>query len=121
MIHFKENLKNKAESLHTIKEYVDAFNDLSRIDYAISHVFTQSDLENARNLDNELYEKYPEISIMVNVANAMPRVNSPLSDSIVQQIPEVRNLVQDKFGIYAHILLKSKDIKEIKEFIDYVD
>jgi len=51
----------------------------------------------------------------------MPKVNSPIHSNNVQQLPEIERLIQDKFGIYAHILLKSKDIKEIKDFIDFVD
>ena len=58
---------------------------------------------------------------MLNVANAMPKVNSPFTNNSAQQLPEVQNLIRDKFGIYAHILLKSNNIEDIKNFIDYVD
>ena len=58
---------------------------------------------------------------MLTIANAMPKINSPIQSNNVQQLPEVERLIQDKFGIYAHILLKSKDIKDIKDFIDFVD
>lgn len=78
-------------------------------------------LKKQKKLDEELYQKYPEIAIMISVASAMPRFNSPSGNNVVQQIPEIKNLIQDKFGIYAHILLKSKDIRDIREFIDYVD
>jgi len=121
MIYFKDELRKKAEALHTLKDFADAFKDLSRIEYTINHIFTQADLEEAKKLDDELYQKYPEISIMVNVANAMPKVNFSMSNNNAQQLPEMQNLIQDKFGIYAHILLKSKDIKNIEDFIDYVD
>ena len=121
MIHFKEELREKAESLHTLKDFADAFKDLSRIENTISHIFTQADLEKAKKLDDELYQKYPEISIMLKIANAMPKVNSPCTNNSTQQLPEIQNLIQDKFGIYAHILLKSHDIKDVKDFIDHVD
>ena len=121
MIYFKDELRKKAEALHTVKDFADAFKDLSRIEYTINHIFTQADLEEAKNLDDELYRKYPEITIMLTIANAMPKVNSPIHSNNVQQLPEVERLIQDKFGIYAHILLKSKDIKDIKDFIDFVD
>lgn len=48
MIHFKEDLKNKADLLHTIKDYADAFKDLSRIEYVINHMSTQKDIEEAK-------------------------------------------------------------------------
>lgn len=121
MIYFKDELRKKADALHTVKDFADAFKDLSRIEYTINHIFTQADLEEAKKLDDELYKKYPEISIMLNIANAMPKVNSPINNNNVQHLPEVQRLIQDKFGIYAHILLKSKDIKDIKDFIDFVD
>ena len=120
MIYFKDELRKKAEALHTVKDFADAFKDLSRIEYTINHIFTQADLEEAKNLDDELYRKYPEITIMLTIANAMPKV-TPIQSNNVQQLPEVEHLIQDKFGIYAHILLKSKDIKDIKDFIDFVD
>ena len=121
MIYFKDELRKKAEALHTFKDFADAFKDLSRIEYTINHIFTQADLEEAKKLDDELYRKYPEITIMLTIANAMPKINSPIQSNTVQQLPEVERLIQDKFGIYAHILLKSKDIKDIKDFIDFVD
>lgn len=121
MIHFNEDLKNKADMLHTIKEYADAFKDLSKIEYAITHIYEIGGIENAKRLHNELFEKYPEILAMLTVAQMLPRVNTPLRNQTVQQISEVSDMIQDKFGIYTHILLKSKDIKEIKDFIDYVD
>ena len=72
-------------------------------------------------LDKELYQKYPEIMCLLKVANNTIKV-SPLSDKkFVHQIPEIENLIQDKFGIYAHILIKSNNLKDIKDFIDYVD
>ncbi len=121
MIHFKEELRNKADLLHTIKEYADAFKDLSKIEYTVTHIYEFGGIENAKSLHKELFEKYPEILAMLTVAEMLPRVNTPLRNKTVQQIPEVSDLIQDKFGIYTHILLKSKDIKEIKDFIDYVD
>ncbi len=121
MIHFKEELKNKADSLHTMKEFVDAFKDLSKIENAVTHIYDFDGIANAKSLHKELFVKYPEISAMLTTAEMLPRVNTPLGNQINQQIPEVSDLIQDKFGIYTHILLKSKYIKEIKDFIDYVD
>lgn len=74
MIYFNDELKKKAEALHTDKDFADAFKDLSRIEYTINHTFTQADLEKAKKLDDELYRKYPEITIMPTIANAMPKV-----------------------------------------------
>ena len=121
VIHFKLKLINKAEALKNIVEFADAFSDLSRIDHAIKHLYSQQEIEDAQKLDDELYVKYPEISMILNIAKTMPKTNKPLSNCNDQQIPIVANLNQDRFGIYAHILLNSKDINEISDFIDYVN
>ena len=38
MIYFKDELRKKAEALHTVKDFADAFKDLSRIEYTINHL-----------------------------------------------------------------------------------
>lgn len=118
MIYFDEKLIRLAEQLHDVKEYVDIFNDLAKIEQTINN----SDIKEARRLDKELIEKYPIIKTMLIIANSLPKINGNRNtSSFVTQVPEFEYLIQDKFGIYAHILLKSKHIKDVKEFITYVD
>lgn len=118
MIHFDENLIRYAEQLHDVKEHMDIFNDLARIEQTLNSF----NIEKARRLDNELIKKYPEIKIMLTVANSLPKININKNVlSFATQTPEFDNLIQDKFGIYAHILLKSKLISDVKDFITYVD
>ena len=57
MIYFKDELRKKAEALHTVKDFADAFKDLSRIEYTINHIFTQADLEEAKKLDDEFIQE----------------------------------------------------------------
>lgn len=67
-------------------------------------------------------EKYPTITKMLTVADNLPKINGNENvSSFTTQVPEFERLVQDKFGIYAHILLKSNYIKNIEDFISYVD
>lgn len=119
MIHFNENLSNKVMLMHSVKEFADEFNDLSKIEYLINKpLLTQYDIEEAKRLDNELYQKYPEIMYLLKVAKDMKKVNFLPRNNYVLREPQIENLIQDKFGIYAHILLKSNNIKNIKDFID---
>lgn len=118
MIHFDENLIRYAKQLHDVKEYMDIFNDLARIEQMLNSF----NIEEAQKLDNELIEKYPTIKIMLTVADSLPKINSNKNVSpFTTQATVFDNLVQDKFGIYTHILLKSNYIKNIEDFITYVD
>lgn len=119
MIHFDKNLIRHAEQLHDVKEYLDIFNDLVRIEQTLN----SSDIEKAQNLDNELIEKYPTITKMLAIADSLPKINNGNKNvsSFTTQATVFDNLVQDKFGIYAHILLKSNYIKNVEDFITYVD
>ena len=121
MIYFKKELKDKADALREIKEYADAFNDISRIENTIENLYTDEDYLKAQQLDQELIARYCEIQVMLAVANTMPKIKGLSINSSLDNTPQVvKNLNQDRFGIYAHILLKSKNIAEIKDFIDYV-
>ena len=62
---------------------------------------------------------YPIIKDMVEVANTFPKLNNSVVNNAQSTV--VDYLVQDKFGILAHVLLKSKIISDVKEFIEYVD
>lgn len=118
MIHFDKNLIRYAERLHDVKEYMDVFNVLAKIEQTLNSF----DIEKAQSLDNELIKKYPTIKIMLTVANNLPKINGNKNvSSFTTQATVFDNLVQDKFGIYTHILLKSNYIKNIEDFIAYVD
>lgn len=118
MIHFDENLIKLAEQLHNVKEYMDIFKDLARIEQTLNSL----DIKKARRLDNELREKYPTITKMLAVADSLPKINDNNNvSSFTTQVPEFERLVQDKFGIYTHALLKSNYIKNVEDFIIYVD
>ena len=122
MIHFKESFVNQVKLMRTLEEFTDEFNDLSKIESLINkQLLTQEDMEEAKRLDKELYQKYPETMYLLKVVNNIRKVSSLSDKKFVHQIPEIENLIQDKFGIYAHILIKSNNIKNIKDFIDYVD
>lgn len=66
-----------------------------------------------------MFIKYPITKDMVDVANTFPKLNNSVVNNVQPTV--VDYLVQDKFGILAHVLLKSKIIKDVKEFINYVD
>ncbi len=118
MIHFDKNLIRHAEQLHDVKEYMDIFNDLARIEQTLKSF----DIKEAQKLDNELREKYPAITKMLASVDSLPKINGNKNfSSFTTQATVFDNLVQDKFGIYTHILLKSNYIKNVEDFIAYVD
>ena len=118
-IHFKHALIKQAERLHSIQELKDIFDDLNKINRAIDNIKYPFGFENAKKVDNEMICKYPIIKDMVEVANTFPKLNNSVVNNAQPTV--VDYLVQDKFGILAHVLLKSKIISEVKEFIEYVD
>ena len=120
MIHFKQDLIDKAKQLKNLNDYLDACNDLNSIDNVLQHINYMND--RAWSLHEKLINKYVEINIMLNVANAFPRKNSSIVANVSNNNSLIENLlIQDMFGIYTHILLKSKDIIDVKDFINYVD
>lgn len=59
---------------------------------------------------------------MLSIANAMQKINIGNANySSDNRPPVVKRLEQDKFGIYAHVLLKSNIVKNVEDFIEYVD
>lgn len=118
-IHFKHALIEQAERLHSIQELKDIFDDLNKIHRAIDNIKYPGGFENAKKVDNEMLNKYPIIKVMVEVANTFPKLNNSVVNNVQPTV--VDYLVQDKFGILAHVLLKSKIISDVKEFIEYVD
>ena len=68
-----------------------------------------------------MFIKYPTIKDMVEVANTFPKLNNSMGNNVINQTTIVDYLVQDKFGILAHVLLKSRIINDVKDFIEYVD
>lgn len=125
-IYFRRELLDLANTLCKNKDFIDVSNDLVKINRAITNANLYGDFENAIELDAELRSKYPEIDMMLSIVAIMPKDIKPSSFQNTQTIYnessnlEVR-LNQDKCGIYTHVLLKSKSIKEIKDFIEYVD
>ena len=126
MIYFRRELLDLADDLCKTKDFIDVADDLLKIDCAKTSITFYGDVEYVRKLDAKLRSKYPEIDMMLSIAAIMPKVINPSSFQNTQTIYnessniEVR-LNQDKCGIYTHVLLKSKSIKEIKDFIEYVD
>ena len=120
MIHFKQDLIDKAKKLKNLNDYLDACNDLNSIDHVLQCLNYMND--SAWSLHEKLINKYIEINIMLNVANTLPRKNLSTGKNVSNNYNLIEELlIQDMFGIYTHILLKSKEIIDVKDFIDYVD
>ena len=116
MIYFKEDLVKIADKLKSTKDHVDELNDLIEINNTIS----RNDIYYAIDLDQKLRNKYPIINIMLDIANSFPKKFST-NTHVTQQNNAISSLIQDRYGICAHMLLNDKVIPDIKEFIDYVD
>ena len=122
MIHFYDNIV--AKTLETIKEAHDCADilcDLSQIDQAKTNVNLYGDVSTAHQLDRELREKYPCIDAMINFANTMlPQV--PQSKKTYSPgEAAVSNLIQDYYGILCDTAVKKGIVREMKQFIKFVD
>lgn len=132
MIYFKEMYITQAKKIiegpfhqaEEIKEFSDIRNDLKRIAQAERHLHSNSGREAARQLNSELREKYPIIDQLLDIADRMPRIihYSPYSNNSTRNpTNEAAYLQQDRVGILCHVLMKKNIIREIEEYIDYVD
>ena len=82
------------------------------------------EFDGCRQLNSELREKYPIIDQLLDIADRMPRIihYSPYSNNSTRnQTNEAAYLQQDHVGILCHVLMKKNIIREIEEWIDYVD
>lgn len=118
-IHFKHALIEQAERLHSIQELKDIFDDLNKINRAIDNIKYLGGFENAKKVNDEVFIKYPIIKDMVDAANTFPKLNNSVGNNVQPTV--IDYLLQDKFGILAHVLLKSRIINDVKDFIEYVD
>lgn len=134
-IHFHKSLVGEAtKALKESKELLDVCLDLEKVLHQMEQVEysnlvltndaneQQWRLQQARELDDTVRQKYPVIDIMLNVADKFP-VNPSFSASSSNdyELIEYRNLMQDYYGILCHTLLKKKFIEDVKEFIERVD
>ena len=122
MIHFYDNIV--AKTLEIIKEAHDCADilcDLSRIEQAKANVNLYGGVSAAHQLDKELREKYSCIDAMINFANTMlPQV--PQSEKTCSPSEAaVSNLTQDYYGILCDTAVKKEVVREIKQFIRFID
>lgn len=116
MIYFNEDLVAKA--LKEAHEMRDVKTDIDRIDSLVNSVWTPTILQLAYQLDTELRNKYKMIDFMFSIVNNMPKKVAYNNYGQSNSRPaEIEAIWQDRFGIFADVLLKKGVIKDIKEFI----
>ena len=118
MYYFDEKLcKTAVELLQNSKDLADIADDVQKINRVLNYS-TLISLQDMRNLNSEINEKYPEIGVFKNIAD---NVNWIVSSNVYYQqntTQEVENLKFDRFYLYALALKKSG---EIAEYIDFFD
>lgn len=118
MYYFNEELcKTAVELLQNSKELIDIANDVQKINRVLNCPALIS-LQDMRNLDREIKDKYPEIQIFNNIADSVKWKES--SNVYYQQntIQEIEELKFDRFYLYALALKKSGEIAEYMDFFD---
>lgn len=118
-IYFDESLVAKAlEIAKDAYDMRDLYNDLCKIGYYLNMKnYTIESLEEARQLDKQLYEKYSTIGLMLSVVNSVNNQIGILGPRTSDTIDIFERLKQDYFGIIAHVLIKKQCVKEWKEYI----
>lgn len=122
MIHFYDSIV--AKTLETIKEAHDCADilcDLSRIEQAKTNVNLYGGVSAAHQLDKELREKYPCIDAMINFANTMLPQVAQSEKLYSPSEAAVSNLTQDYYGILCDTAVKKEIVREMKQFIRFVD
>ena len=121
MIYFDQVLVAKA--LKEVSDYIDIARDIARIQFLVGSLYTKVILMEARQLDQELRRKYPMIETLLALAEILPKTNSGASDQplYMNNTPaEIKNLIQDYYGILADVLIKKGIIHQAEQFIDHV-
>lgn len=121
MIYFNQYLVVRA--IKEALDHLDIANDISRIAILLSSPLTEETLMKARQLDHELVEKYPTIETLFALAATMPQINLIASNQplYTNNNPiEIKNLIQDYYGILADVLIKKGAIQRAEQFIDHV-
>jgi len=95
--------------------------DLDRINDAIANIQNYNGLEQARELDRELRDKYPCIDEMLDIAQTMLSGLSGQARSSSYSSPEVANLNQDYHGIICGTAIKKGIVHEMKDMIEQVN
>ena len=116
-IHFKDEME--VATWKTIKEThdcVDVATDLLRIQNTIAYGTD----EEAMRLDLELWEKYPAINAMLQIANSLPIQPSQCA-SAAGESPSKANLRQDYYGILCDTAVKKNIKKSIEDCIDHIE
>lgn len=118
MYYFDEKLcKTAVELLQNSKDLADIANDVQKINRVLNYS-TLISLQDMRNLNSEINEKYPEIGVFKNIADSVNWAVS--SNGYCQQntVIEVEELKFDRFYLYALALKKSGKIAKYIDFFD---
>ena len=122
MIYFYDELVAKtAETRKEAYDCADIFNDLNRINQAITNIKLYGNWSVADHLDQELRQKYPCIDNMVDFANSIPVPVPRVKKNYSPSEAVLSNLEQDYFGILCDTAIKKQIVHSIKEFIKNVD
>lgn len=134
-IHFRKSLVDEAtkmikesqELLDVSHDLEKVFNQMEQVEYStlVSMNDTneqQRRLQQARELDKALRQKYPMIDDLLNAADKISKSLSSTTRPVNDYEPdEYRNLMQDYYGILCDTLIKKQITKTIEEFIEKVD
>ena len=125
MIHFVESLVNEACRIVESKGNADdikAGRDLQEINRVMAlDMNNYFNVQRGMELDKRLMKEYPEIQLMCSIAdNMLPNKveKVQMKSSAGNQI--LKLLETDRYGILARVLIKHKEISEIKAFIKSV-
>lgn len=120
MVYFYKALVQEAlKIIEKKQELSDIFNDINRIDFALSMGKNTENLIKAKMLDIELRRKYPTINAMLAISNSLSDNCLPAMQS--NELPEYANLKQDYFGILCEVLLKNHIISSMEQFFESVN
>ena len=124
MIYFHQHLVETAiKAMEDAQELLDIKNDITIIDRvicALRNYMNYENLHTAQELDEKLREKYSTIKLMLMVADQIPPSSSNSTYAQQQEIPEISHLIQDRYGILCHVLLKKAIISKAEDFIEKV-
>lgn len=125
MIHFVESLVHEACRIVESKGNADdikAGRDLQEINRVMAlDMNNYFNVQRGMELDKRLMKEYPEIQLMCSIAdNMLPNKveKVQMKSSAGNQI--LKLLETDRYGILARVLIKHKEISEIKAFIKSV-
>ena len=124
MIYFHQHLVETAiKAIEDAHELLDIKNDITIIDSticALRNYMNHENLHAAQELDEKLRKKYSTIELMLTVADQILPFSSNSTYAQQQEIPEISRLIQDRYGILCHVLLKKAIISNAEDFIEKV-